>query len=540
MNVLIGGAWPYANGSLHIGHISGLIAGDVIARYHRLKGNDVCYVSGSDCYGTPITIRAKKEDKSPEEICEYYHQEFKSVFKYLNFSYDYYGKTSSPEHKAFVKDFHKKLYKSNFIYEKESLQAYCGTCNKYLPDRLLSGICPVCGKNTLGDQCEHCGSVFESSDIRNPKCGQCGSEPEFIPTKHLYLAISKLKEVLIDLLEKREYWKPNAIAFTKRYIDEGLRDRAITRDLDWGINVPKEGFDDKKIYIWAENVLGYLSSCLAYCERSGLSFKDFWNNIDAKHYYVHGKDNIPFHTIILPSLLYANEGGYNQPNCIISSEYLTLEGRKISTRENWAIWVKDLIGRYNSDAVRYYLLSNNPDKRDSDFSWKEFINCNNSELLGAYGNFINRNLAFIAKRFNSRIPDGKLDCSIKARIIELYDDIGALITKGEIKAAIRKIFSFVRDSNKYFDDNRPWITIKENIQKCKDTLYTCVCIIVNLAVLLEPFLPKSSDKVLGWFDLAREWCFNTVKSDVKIPQTDILFERIDKKTAEEEASKLQN
>lgn len=538
MKVLIGGAWPYANGSLHIGHISGLIAGDVIARYHRLVGNEVCYVSGSDCHGTPITIRAKSENESPEEISERYHKEFEESFRYLNFSYDYYGKTSSIGHKEFVRDFHKQLYESEYIYEKEGLQAFCETCNKFLPDRLLIGECPNCGNDTKGDQCEVCGNIFESIEIIRPHCSQCGEAPIFTPTRHLYIAISKLEKQLIELLNNRKNWKPNAISFTQRYITEGLRDRAVTRDLDWGIDVPKEGYDHKKIYIWAENVLGYLSTCYLYCKDNNLSFDSFWKDKTTKHYYVHGKDNIPFHTIILPALLLTVNEDYNLPNYIVSSEYLTLEGRKISTSKNWAIWVKDLIGKYNSDSIRYYLLTNNPDKRDSDFSWREFINCNNGELLGAYGNFVNRNLAFIDKSFAGIIPDGTLDESIKKQLDELFEESGKLIAEGEIKESIRRIFAFIRNSNKYFDDQKPWITIKTDKNKCDNALYTCVCIIANLAILLEPFLPESSNRIINWFNLNREWKLQQVLHRYKIPLLEILFERLDKKIIEEEVNKL--
>lgn len=541
MKILIGGAWPYANGSLHIGHISSLLPGDVIARYHRLTGNDVCYVSGSDCHGTPLTIRAKSENKQPEEICEKYHSEFVDAFDYLNFSYDYYGKTTSQSHKDFVTDFHSSLYKSKFVYEKEEEQAYCPSCRKHLPDRLLIGKCPNCFADSRGDQCEKCGHIIESTELLEPVCSQCSSKPEFVLTKNLYIAISKLQHEITKLLEtNNKSWKSNAIAFTKRYLNEGLRDRALTRDLDWGIDVPKKGYENKKIYIWAENVLGYLSACLNLCENTGLEFESFWKNNETKHYYTHGKDNIPFHTIILPALLIASGENYNLPNYIVSSEYLTLEGRKISTSQNWAIWIKDLIGKYNSDAIRYYLLSCGPEKRDSDFSWQEFLYCNNSELLGAYGNFINRTLAFIKKSFSSTVPIGSIKGSIQLKIRELYINTGDDITKGEIKNSLKRIFTFVRDANKYFDDEKPWITLKTDISKCQNTLYNCVYIIINVAILLEPYLPKSSNKIIEWFDLERKWQEQTLKAGFQIPEFNILFERLDKKIVNDELSRLSN
>lgn len=537
MRIFIGGAWVYANGSLHIGHIASLLSGDVIARYHRLIGNDVCYVSGSDCHGTPITVRAKKDNSSPYEVSEKYHNEFIEGFKYLGFSYDYYGKTTSDNHNEFVQEFHKKLYHSDYIYEKEEPQAFCSTCNKYLADRLVIGKCPKCGKKSRGDQCDYCSTVVEAHEIIDAKCSECGNSPKFIKTKHLYLVITKLKEELIDLVKGNKGWRKNAIAFTNKYISEGLRDRAITRDLAWGIDVPKDGYEDKKIYIWAENVLGYLSTCYKYCIDNRLSFEEYWSG-DVQHYYVHGKDNIPFHTIILPALLLANNKKYHLPDKIISSEYLTLEGKKISTSENWAIWVKDLVGRYDPDSLRYFLIANGPEKRDADFSWREYVYSNNSELLGAYGNFVNRNLVFIQKRFESKVPLGKINTEIQKKIVGLYNDVGELIQSGELKAGIDTIFEYVRSANKYFDEQRPWITVNEDNDKCKDTLFNCVYIIANLAILLEPFLPFSSLKLIGWFKLERVWKEQSIKAGFVIPDPEILFRRLDKEIVDIEIEKL--
>ncbi|HEX9061395.1 MAG TPA: class I tRNA ligase family protein, partial [Clostridia bacterium] len=330
MNVLIGGAWPYANGSLHIGHIAALLPGDVLARYLRAKGDKVFYVSGSDCHGTPVAIRAKQENKTPKEISDYYHEEFDRCFKQLGFSYDLYGKTSSIEHKSFVTDFHKKLYSGGYVYEKATEQAYCKKCSRFLPDRFVNGLCPHCNEKARGDQCESCGSVLEPENLLQAKCSICGEEPQFLPTNHLFLAITRLKDELYNYVEQHSHWRKNAYEATKRYIEEGLKDRSLTRDLDWGIDVPKEGFSDKKIYIWAENVLGYLSCCHTLCAIKGLDFSEVWNS--SRQYYIHGKDNIPFHTIILPSLLLGRTDiSLKLPDEIISSEYLTLEGKKIST-----------------------------------------------------------------------------------------------------------------------------------------------------------------------------------------------------------------
>ena len=537
-NILVGGAWPYANGSLHIGHIAGLLSGDVIARYHRAIGDNVSFVSGSDCHGTPVTIRAKQENKTPQEISDFYHEEFKECFEKLGFSYDVYTKTSAKEHKEFVKDFHKKLYESEYVYEKEVPQAFCEECNTFLADRFVLGKCPKCGDDTRGDQCDSCGTVLEPENLVEPICAICKTPITFRKSNHLYIAISKLEKELNKLLDDGKLWRKNAVSFTKRYIDEGLRDRALTRDLDWGIDVPKEDFENKSIYIWAENVLGYLSASKEACEEKGLSFKELWEE-NAKHYYVHGKDNIPFHTIILPSLLIANGEGYRLPDQIVSSEYLTLEGRKISTSKNYAIWIKDLLKDYEADSIRYYFLANGPEKKDADFSWREFVYSHNGELLGAYGNFINRTLSFINKYFDGIVPEGKVNQELEKQIDDLFASTGKNIEDGKIKDAIGEIFDFVRSANKFFDSEQPWITRNTDESACKNTLYQCVQIIANLSVILNPFLPFSSEKVCGWLDIDNTWQRKVVGSDYKLPEIEILFKRIDKEVIEVETKKLE-
>ena len=536
-NILIAGAWPYANGSLHIGHVAGLLAGDVLARYHRAKGDRVCYVSGSDCHGTPVALRAKREGLTPWEVSDRFHEEFSRCFQWLGFGYDLYSKTSSEEHIRFVQEFHEKLYGSPYVYEKEVPQAYCEGCKSFLADRFVTGKCPVCGEAARGDQCDACGEVLEPEQLIEPVCAVCGDRISFRNTRHLYIAISKLEKELKAYVESHENWRKNAVALSKRYIEEGLRDRALTRDLDWGIDVPRKGYEDKKIYIWAENVLGYLSLSRLVAKERGWDFKELWGE-EARHYYVHGKDNIPFHTIILPALLLAEGEGWHLPDHIFSSEYLTLEGKKISTSQNYAIWVKDLIGRYEADSLRYYLLANGAEKRDADFSWQGFITSHNNELLGAWGNFVNRTLIFITKYLDGRVPEGILEKGLEEEIDRLYEKIGKKVEGGRLKEAIDDIFAFVRFSNKYFDLGKPWITRNTSLRDCRDTLYNCVQLIVNLAVLLKPFLPFSSEKVLGWFLLDSSWKRKTVPTGFVIPETEILFRRIDRERIGKEEEKL--
>ena len=505
-NIIICGAWPYANGSLHIGHIAALLPGDVLARYYRAKGERVFYVSGSDCHGTPITIRAAQENSTPAEISERYHTEFSEVFRKLGFSYDLYAKTSDPAHKDFVRAFHQRIYRSEFTEERAVKQVYCQRCNKTLTDRLVTGLCPKCGASTRGDQCDACGEVLEAETVLKPTCAVCGSEITFIDSQQIFLKVSALEPQLRAFLAAHPYWRKNAVAFTKRYLDEGLRDRAITRDLDWGIDVPKEGYEKKKIYIWAENVLGYLSCVFRLCEAQGVPFYEVYGkDADTRSYYVHGKDNIPFHTIILPSLILAHGGDIRLPDDIISSEHVTLDGIKISTSKNHAIWAKDLAAKFTPDTIRYFFIANSPEKRDTDFSAREFKTQVNSELIGAWGNFVNRTLAFAVKYFDRELPHVDIPEALRCEIRSLYVSVGKKIERGALKDALDEIFEAVRRANKFYDAEQPWKTRKENPEKCRETISVCAWLILNLAVLLQPFLPFSSEKLLRWLGATTDW-----------------------------------
>jgi len=542
MKIMIGNAWPFANGGMHIGHIAALLPGDVLARYHRQKGDDVYFVSGSDCHGTPIMLKARAEGKSPYEISGFYHREFVGCFNRMGFTYDRYGETSSEEHINFVVDFHRTMYESGYVYEKTAPQAYCNNCGDFLADRYVVGLCPDCGSSAKGDQCDACGKVLEPETMKDPKCAVCGDTPVFRDTTHLYIAISKMERKLLEMIEARPHWRKNATAFSKRYIDEGLRDRAVTRDMKWGIPAPKEGYEGKTIYVWMENVLGYLSMSYAVANERGESFTELWGE-GARHYYVHGKDNIPFHSIILPALLMANGDAsgtdWHMPDEMVSSEFMTLEGKKISTSNNWAVWLTDIVDRYDPDSLRYFFISNGPERRDTDFSWREYVNSHNGELLGAYGNFVNRTLAFIYKYFDGIIPGGALDNGLNKRIGELYPETGALIEGCRFKEALDTIFEFVRAGNKYFDTQEPWLTRTGDVSSCHTTLFNCVQMIANLSILLEPFLPFSSAKVMKWLGIEHGGRAPVyIPAGLVIPAPEILFTRLDKKIVAEETAAI--
>ncbi|MGD6877433.1 methionine--tRNA ligase [Bacillus infantis] len=496
MAIFIGGAWPYANGSLHLGHISSLLPGDILARYYRMKGEEVLYVSGSDCNGTPIAIRAKNEGKSAKEIADRYHSEFAASFEQLGFTYDLYTRTDALHHHQTVQEVFLSLLENGHLFPRTIEQSYCRTCVQFLPDRYVEGICPSCGSHARGDQCDACSAILEPADLLEKSCKICGTPPEMKETEHYYFRLSHFQRQLEELSEKarsRHLWRDNSCSLTRRYLTEGLQDRAATRDLDVGVPVPVEGMEKKKIYVWIEAVIGYLSASREWARQQGKDGSRFGES-DVVSYYVHGKDNIPFHTIIWPAI----QMGIGLPGesaRMISSEYLTLEKKKLSTSRNYAVWVPDILERYEPDSIRYFLAVNAPENRDADFSWREFIYSHNSELLGAYGNLVNRTFKFIEKYYDSMIPEGKLSEAVQEDIKHLYNSSGEKIEDAKLKEALEEIFAFVRSANKYFDSEQPWKTIKSDPQKCADALQSCVYIIKNLARLLNPFLPFSSRKI---------------------------------------------
>lgn len=527
MNILIGGAWPYANGALHVGHLAALLPGDVLARYHRKKGDRVLYVSGSDCHGTPISVRARLEGVEPEAIATKYHESFKTCFDQLGFSYDLYTRTDDTFHKEEVQKIVLKLYQNGYIYEKEVDQVYCTHCHQFLPDRFVEGICPVCSEIARGDQCDHCQSLLDPLELTAKKCKTCGNTPTIKPTKQLYFALSRFENELKDYVNNyQDSWRVNAINTATRYINEGLQDRAITRDLPWGIDVPVLGYEDKKVYVWVDAVLGYLTASKKWAQETHNDFLDFWNQ-DTRSYYIHGKDNIPFHNVILPALL-LGIGIKGLPTHIISSEYVTIEGRKLSTSNNWAVWVNDLIDAYHPDVIRYMLLSNGPERRDADFSYRELVTLNNADLVGAYGNLVNRTLAFLVKSYNGKIVTCDLEEPLQLKMAKIYPTVGTLIEKGEFKNALKEIFDLVRWTNKYFDENKPWVTIKEDSNACYKTLYNCIYSIINISNLLEPFLPFSSESVAHMLDTTDTHWHPIAVPNTTIKGIKILFERLEK------------
>lgn len=539
MTIVIGGAWPYANGSLHLGHIAALLPGDILARYYRQKGEKVLYISGSDCNGTPISIRANQENTTPEKIANHYHDEFIACFTKLGFTYDLYSRTDAVHHHKSVQEIFLKLLENGYLYKKSIEQAYCEIDKQFLPDRFVEGICPSCGSKARGDQCDNCSEILDPLDLIEKRCKICGNEPVIKETEHFYFSFSHFQEQLeafVGKAKKDNRWRENAIALTTRYLREGIQDRAVTRDLPNGVDVPVVGFDAKKIYVWIEAVAGYLTASVEWAKQNGENIEDWWNE-DTTSCYVHGKDNIPFHTVIWPSILF----GINNPALpthIISNEYLTLEKRKLSTSQNWAVWVPYIIERYDVDSIRYFLTVNAPENRDTDFSWREFIYSHNGELLGAYGNFVNRTLKFIDKSYDGRIPNGLVNEEIQEKTRKIYDEVGKLIESGHFKQSLESIFEYIRHANKYFDQEKPWIQIKEDEPAVFNTLATCVYIISNLSQLLHPFLPSSAEKIRHMLHIEEvEWNEQS-HLPTSIQFVKPLFERLDTSLIDEEYNRL--
>lgn len=500
--ILVAAAWPYANGSLHLGHVAGLIGADILARFWRLKGADVLYVSGSDCHGTPISVEAEKQEVAPRVIAEKYHQEFlDTLVDGLNFSYDNYTSTLTETHKQVVQEMFLKLYDKKLIYKKTEDLPYCPTCKRFLPDRYIEGTCPHCNFTPArGDQCDNCGKMLDAKDLINPHCKICGTTPEWRPSEHFFLKLSALAKDLKKWLSAEKGWRGNSYNFTKNLLAAGLPDRAITRDLDWGIELPLSGYESKRIYVWFEAVCGYLSASKEWAAKKGepKAWLEFWENKKAYHYYVHGKDNIPFHAIIWPAML-LGVGQLNLPDMIVSSEYLTLEHKQFSKSRAWAVWLPDFLSRYQADTLRYYLIISGPETSDADFSWSEFYSKTNNELISTFGNFVNRVFALSTKNFPAGLNwPKKMDATTQELlqlINETFKEVDEAIVKANFREGLRLIFKLVDEANAYVNKTSPWISIKTDKTKAEGDLAVLAFTVKSLAILLYPYLPTTCESI---------------------------------------------
>ena len=517
--ILVAVAWPYASGPRHIGHVAGFgVPADIFARYHRLRGNHVLMVSGTDEHGTPVMVAADKEGIPPRALADRFNEVIRDDLRNLGLSYDLFTRTTTRNHCRVVQDLFRTLYEKGYIVEQTIRGAFSAVTGHTLPDRYIEGTCPYCGyPEARGDQCDHCGRQLDPTDLKNPRSRTDGRAPVFRETTHLFLDLPAFAERLSGWIGGQEHWRANVRAFSLNLLEE-LRPRAITRDLDWGVPIPVAGYaerDDKKIYVWFDAVIGYLSASVEWAANRGEpdAWREWWQNPDARHSYFMGKDNIVFHSVIWPSMLLgyeqggevgAGQGPLQLPYDIVSSEFLTMEGKKFSSSRCVVIFVHDFLSRYDPDALRYFLTIAGPETQDTDFTWSEFVRRNNDELVANWGNLVNRTLTNVHRNFGEVPAPGALaeaDHAVLAGVEGGFETVGDLIEAARFKAALGEVMRLASQVNQYSSDQAPWATIKSDRERAGTALYVALRCIDNLKTLMTPFLPFSSQalhELLGY------------------------------------------
>jgi len=516
-NILIAVAWPYANAEIHVGNLTGsYLPADICARYHRLKGRNVLMVSGSDSHGTPITVKADAMSTSPLQVYQQYHAGFIDLFKQLGLTYDIFTSTHTRNHFATAQNIFLTLKQNGYLYTATEKQWYSLSQERFLPDRYVEGTCYICGNpDARSDQCEKCGQMLEADLLLDPRSKIDGSVPVLRETEHFYLDLAKLQEEIIDFLKTREaYWRPNVMRQSLgQILTDGLHGRPITRDLDWGIPVPVDGWEGKCLYVWFEAVIGYLSGTIEWSKINEVEgkWRDWWVDPDARSYYFIGKDNIPFHAVIWPAELLGLRTGFDEvmrssdpkpmvlPYDVPANEFMNLEGRKISGSKNWAVWGRDFLERYDPDPLRYYLTTSMPENRDSDWDWEEFYQRNNNELVATWGNLVNRVLAFGFKHWEGLVPDpGELrpqDTALLEKIRGGFESVGEKLDKVQLRAALADALALATEVNKYLDTNAPWFEIKTDRSEAAKSVFTAMQAIDWLKIMISPFLPHTCEKL---------------------------------------------
>ena len=551
-------ALPYTNGPVHIGHLAGVyVPADIYSRFQRLQGNDVAFVCGSDEHGVPITIKAKKEGITPQQVVDKYHAIIKESFQEFGITFDNYSRTSEKIHHDTASNFFKKLYDDGKFVEQTTEQFYDQEANQFLADRFIIGTCPKCGfVESYGDQCESCGTSHNATDLINPKSSITGNTPALKETKHWFLPLDQYESWLKEWIVKghKKDWKSNVYGQCKSWIDDGLRPRAVTRDLDWGIPVPIEGADDKVLYVWFDAPIGYISATKEWAENIGKDWKPYWKDEDTKMLHFIGKDNIVFHCIIFPSILKA-EGSFILPENVPANEFLNLEGNKISTSKNWAVWLHEYLLDFpnQQDVLRYVLTANAPETKDNDFTWADFQARNNNELVAIFGNFINRVVVLTNKYYNGIVPKppslSEVDLKILSELKAYPNVIESSLERYRFREAQAELMNVARLGNKYLADEEPWKKIKTDEERTKAIMYVSIQIAEALAILSEPFLPFTSTKLktmLCHSELNSESTWKDVSTkDVLIPSShqigkgELLFSKIEDKKVQQQLDKLE-
>ncbi|MRM82272.1 methionine--tRNA ligase [Riemerella anatipestifer] len=547
---LITAALPYANGPVHIGHLAGVyIPADVYARFQRRTGKEVAFICGSDEHGIPITIRAKKEGVTPQDIVDKYHLIIKKSFEDLGISFDEYSRTTSAKHYETASEFFLKMYENGKFTEEVSEQFYDEQAGEFLADRYIVGTCPKCSNdNAYGDQCEKCGSTLSPTELLNPKSMLSGNSPVLKPTKNWYLPLNDYEGFLNQwIIEGHQHdWKPNVYGQVKSWLNEGLKPRAMTRDLNWGVPVPLPNAEGKVLYVWFDAPIGYISFTKEWAEKNNKDWKDYWQSENSDLVHFIGKDNIVFHCIIFPSMMKAH-GDYIMPNNVPAFEFLNLENDKISTSRNWAVWAHEYVADFpgQQDVLRYALLSSAPETKDNNFTWKEFQTKNNSELVGILGNFINRVAVLTHKYYNGRVPKGNTNATELEEINKAATEIKDYLEKFEFRNALSALMNLARFGNQYLQTEEPWKTIKTDEAKTANTLFIGTQIAVALAQLSEPFMPFSSEKLLNmfntklcnWSELENQKVLLAEGHQINEPS--LLFSKIEDETIEAQIQKLE-
>ncbi|MFO8062106.1 MAG: methionine--tRNA ligase, partial [bacterium] len=536
---LVTAALPYANGPVHLGHIAGAyLPADIYVRYLKMKGEDAVFICGSDEHGVPVTIKAEQQGKSPQEIVDYYHNMMKESFRKFGIIFDNYSRTSKPAHHENARHFFKRLHENGYLENKTQQQYYCEKCSRFLPDRYVEGECPHCHfDNARGDQCDNCGKVVDNVTLINPKCKLCGSVPVVRETEHFYLKLNEFSDRLKDWLKSKDHWKSNVREFALGWVKEGLQPRAITRDLNWGVEIPLEDYENKVLYVWFDAPIGYISSTMEWAEKTGDpgKWKDYWKNDDCRLIHFLGKDNIVFHSVIWPSMLMGVDEGYVLPDNIPANEYLNIEGKKLSTSRNTAVWLDDYLENYNPDIMRYALCVNFPETKDADFSWKELRTRNNSELADIMGNFINRTVVFIRKYMDGELSDNIELNDTDRNFIDILnkkiEHTGELIENYKLRQAGNSMMDIAREANKYFTVTEPWEVRKTDKERLNTILYVCLKAVSVLAIASEPFMPFTAEKLRNYLGIERPlWGdMKDIEPPLKLREEmlEILFEKIE-------------
>ncbi len=550
-HILVCVAWPYAKSSTHVGQIVGAyLPADTFARYHRLAGNRVLMVSGSDEHGTPILVDSEREGISPRDFVARYHRQISEVWDRLGMSWDLYTETGTENHYRITQDFFLTLHDKGYIFKDTMQSPYCPTDRRFLPDRYVEGTCPYCGYTSArGDQCDNCGRTLDPVDLIDPRCRICGSKEsklEIRTTEHFFLDLPRLQDALTEWLsDGKDFWRPNTLAFAKNWLREGLRPRAITRDLDWGVPIPIEGYDDKRIYVWFDAVIGYFSASVEWAERQGTpdAWKTWWvpgqTNPPVKSYYFIGKDNIPFHAIIWPAML-MGYGNRNLPYDVPANEFMTMSGSKASASKGNVIWTKDVLDRYGADTLRYYLSVTAPEGRDTDFTYEELIRRNNDELVAAYGNAVHRTLTFLQSKFDGIVPQPQAlreaDREILAEVDGGFTLVGHNIANCHFKDGLNAAMAVARAANRYLDEQAPWKQIKQDREAAGTTIYVMLQVLSGLHIMLWPYLPFSSEKLHHYLGFEGDvhtahWHPTEVPAGLKLPTPSPLFPKLEEVAA---------